>query len=158
MLAVVGKVDADGTHTYDECLTTGAWVKAVCHQSSGEAARTVRTARALRSGVLPNTVAALAAGALTGRHAAVIADGVKGAPAGAADETTGAAVTAAIDAASPLVTGDQRTAARRRLDGLHRICLELARHRRTPPRLHRPAHQQVQGPPRRHHRPARLHR
>jgi len=41
---------------------------------------------------------------------------------GTADETTGAAVKAAIDAASPLVTGDTRTAARRRLDGLYRIC------------------------------------
>ena len=42
--------------------------------------------------------------------------------AGTADETTGAAIVAAVDAASPLVTGDTRTAARRRLDGLHRIC------------------------------------
>ncbi len=146
----------------------------------------MRTARTLRSGVLPNTSAALAAGALSGRHAAVIADAVKGAPAGAvaliepeavsiacegdvaatanvmrafthaldpdtaderalrryeragitfsplldggfaitgtADETTGAAIVAAVDAASPLVTGDTRTAARRRLDGLHQIC------------------------------------
>jgi hypothetical protein len=140
----------------------------------------------LRSGVLPNTSAALAAGAISGRHAAVIADGVKGAPAGAValiepeavataaegdvvatanvmrafqhaldpdaadekalrryeragitfptlldggfaitgsmDESTGAAITAAVDAASPLTNGDTRTAARRRLDGLHRIC------------------------------------
>ena len=185
-LAVVGKVDADGTHAYDGCLSTGAWVRALGHQTSSEAARTVRTARTLRSGVLPNTSAALAAGALSGRHAAVIADAVKGAPAGAvaliepeavsiacegdlaatanvmrafthaldpdtaderalrryeragitfpplldggfaitgtADETTGAAIVAAIDAASPLVTGDTRTAARRRLDGLHQIC------------------------------------
>ena len=185
-LAVVGKVDADGTHTYDGCLSATAWVKAVGHQSSAEAARTVRTARTLRSGVLPNTTAALAAGALSGRHAAVIADAVKDAPAGAialiepeavatavegdvvatanvmrrfqnaldpdtaderalrryeragltlpplldggfaiagtADETTGAAIVAAVDAASPLITGDSRTAARRRLDGLHRIC------------------------------------
>jgi hypothetical protein len=184
-LAVVGKVDADGSHTYDGCLSTGAWVRAVGHQTMAEAARTVRTARTLRSGVLPNTAAALAAGAITGRHAAVIADAVKDAPTGAvaliepeavatavegdvaatanvmrafahaldpdaadqkalrryqragitfsplldggfavsgtADETTGAAITAAIDAAAPLVTGDTRTAARRRLDGLHRI-------------------------------------
>jgi len=41
---------------------------------------------------------------------------------GTADETTGASVKAAVDAASPLVTGDTRTAARRRLDGLYRIC------------------------------------
>ena len=183
---MVGKVDADGTHAYDGCLSTGAWVRALGHQTMAEAARTVRTARTLRSGVLPNTSAALAAGAITGRHAAVIADAVKDAPAGAialiepeavsvacegdvaatanvmrafthaldpdtaderalqryeragitisplldggfaitgtADETTGAAIVAAIDAASPLVTGDTRTAARRRLDGLHQIC------------------------------------
>ncbi len=43
---------------------------------------------------------------------------------GTADETTGAAVVAAIHAAAPLTTGDTRTAARRRLDGL----LTLARH------------------------------
>ena len=43
---------------------------------------------------------------------------------GTADETTGAALVAAIVAAAPLTTGDQRTAARRRLDGLH----TLARH------------------------------
>ena len=43
-LAVVGKVDADGTHTYDGALTTGAWVRAVAHQTPGEAARTVRAA------------------------------------------------------------------------------------------------------------------
>src|SRR5205085_9233060 len=42
--------------------------------------------------------------------------------AGTADETTGATLVAAVDAASPLVTGDTRSAARRRLDGLHRIC------------------------------------
>jgi hypothetical protein len=183
---VVGKVDADGTYAYDGALSTGAWVRAVGHQTMGEAARTVRTARTLRSGVLPHTCAAMAAGALSGRHAAVIADAVKDAPAGAvaliepqavsiacegdvaatanvmrafqhaldpdkadekalrryeragvtvsplfdggfvfsgtADETTGAVVKAAIEAASPLVKGDTRTAARRRLDGLHQIC------------------------------------
>ena len=187
-LALVGKVDADGTYALDGALSAGAWVRALAHQTPGEAARTVRTARTLRSGVLPNTAAALAAGAISGRHAAVIADGVKDAPAGAvaliepeavaaaaegdvratanlmrafqqaldpdtadekalrryeragitfsplldggfaiagtADETTGAALIAAIDAAAPLVTGDPRTSARRRLDGLH----TLARH------------------------------
>ena len=187
-LAVVGKVDADGTHTYDGCLSSGAWLRAVTHRTPAEAARTVRTARALRSGALPNTAAALEAGALSGQHASVIADAVHDAPAGAvaliepeavavavegdvratanlmrafthaldpdtadekalrryeragftlsplldggfaitgtADETTGAAVIAAIHAAAPLTTGDTRTAARRRLDGL----LTLARH------------------------------
>lgn len=187
-LALVGKVDADGTHTYDGALSAGAWVRAVAHATPGQAARTVRTARALRGGMLPNTAAALAAGALSGAHAAVIADAVADAPAGAvaliepeavavavegdvratanlmrafthaldsdtadqkalrrheragitlsplleggfaitgtADETTGAALLAAIDTAAPLTTGDTRTAARRRLDGL----LTLARH------------------------------
>ena len=187
-LALVGRVDADGSYALDGALTAGGWLRAVAHQTPGQAARTVRTARTLRSGVLPNTTAALAAGAISGRHAAVIADGVKDAPAGAvaliepeavsyacegdvratanlmrafgqaldpdqadekalrryeragvtfsplldggfaiagtADETTGAALVAAIDAAAPLTTGDQRTPARRRLDGLH----TLARH------------------------------
>src|SRR3954447_23907435 len=187
-LAVVGKVDADGTYALDGHLSPRSWVQALTHQTPGEAARTVRAARTLRSGALPNTTAALAAGAISGRHAAVIADGVKGAPegavaliepeavaraaagdlrsvanamaafqhaldpdqadakalrryeragitpsplldggfafAGTADETTGATIVAAVDAASPLVTGDQRTPARRRLDGL----LHLSRH------------------------------
>ena len=96
-LAVVGKVDADGTHTYDGCLSASAWVKAVGHQSSAEAARTVRTARTLRSGVLPNTTAALAAGAITGRHAAVIADAVKDAPAGAVALIEPEAVATAVE-------------------------------------------------------------
>jgi hypothetical protein len=184
-LAVVGKVDADGTYALDGHLSPRSWVQAVAHQTAAEAARTVRTARVLRCGVLPNTSAALAAGAISGRHAAVIADGITGAPlqavaliepdavataaagdlratanvmaafqhaldpdqadakalrryeragislaplldggfaiAGTADETTGATVTAALDHAEPLVTGDQRTPARRRLDALLRI-------------------------------------
>src|SRR4051794_31256289 len=80
-LAVVGKVDADGTHSYDGALTTSAWVRAVGHQTPGEAARTVRTARMLRCGVLPNTAAALAAGGGTGPRPAGGAPGVKEAPA-----------------------------------------------------------------------------
>lgn len=184
-LAVVGKVDADGSYALDGAVTPGCWVRAVTRTTSGEAARTVRTARALRSGVLPHTAAGLAAGRLSGRHAAIIADAVTDAPAGAvaliepeavaaavdgdlratanvmrafqhvldpdradekalrrydragitfspllgggfaiagtADETTGAAIVAAIGAAAPLTTGDTRTSARRRLDGLHRI-------------------------------------
>ncbi len=82
-LALVGRVDADGSYALDGALTAGGWLRAVAHQTPGQAARTVRTARTLRSGVLPNTTAALAAGAISGRHAAVIADGVKDAPAGA---------------------------------------------------------------------------
>ena len=184
-LSLVGKVDADGTYALDGHLSPRSWVQALAHQTSGEAARTVRTARALRSGCLPNTSAALAEGAISGRHAAVIADGVTGAPDGAvaliepeavataaagdvrgtanamaafqhaldpdkadqkalrryeragvtfaplllggfaitgtADETTGATAAAALDQAEPLVTGDTRTPARRRLDGLLRI-------------------------------------
>ena len=62
-----------------------------------EAARTVRTARTLRSGVLPNTTAALAAGAISGRHAAVIADAVKDAPAGAVALIEPEAVATAVE-------------------------------------------------------------
>ena len=186
-LAVVGKVDADGTHAYDGCLSASAWVKAVGHQSSAEAARTVRTARTLRSGVLPNTTAALAAGAITGparggdrrrrqgrprrrgradragggrhrRRGGRGGDGERDAPLPARPgprhgrREGAAALRAGRDHVlrrcstagspspapptrpparpssppstppSPLVTGDTRTAARRRLDGLHRIC------------------------------------
>ena len=41
---------------------------------------------------------------------------------GTADEVTGALLATAIDTAGPLVTGDKRTAARRRLDALADIC------------------------------------
>jgi hypothetical protein len=213
---------ADGTCSYDGLLTTGSWVHAVAHQTKAEAARTVRTARVLRSGMLPNTQAALAAGALSGRHAAVIADAVKDAPSGAvvliepeavatavdgdvvatahlmrrfqhaldpdsadekalrryeragitfsplldggfaivgtADETTGAALVAAMTVASPLVKGDTRTAARRRLDGLHRICQHWLDTATPDGRPDSAAHQQVQGAAGRHPRPRRTHR
>jgi hypothetical protein len=83
LLASVGEVDARGSYSLDGAITAGSWLRATAHHTPGQAARTVRTARTLRSGVLPNTSAALAAGELTGGHAAVIADGVTGAPAGA---------------------------------------------------------------------------
>ena len=34
-LALVGRVDADGTYALDGALTAGAWVRAVGHQSPG---------------------------------------------------------------------------------------------------------------------------
>ena len=83
LLAAVGEVDARGSYAVDGALTAGAWLRATARHTPGEAARAVRTARTLRSGLLPNTLAALAAGDLTAAHAAVIADGVTGAPAGA---------------------------------------------------------------------------
>jgi hypothetical protein len=53
-LAVVGKVDADGTYTLAGHLSARPWVQGIAHQTPGQAARTVRTARVLRSGLLPN--------------------------------------------------------------------------------------------------------
>ncbi len=47
---------------------------------------------------------------------------------GTADETTGALIADAINHASPLVTGDTRTAARRRLDGLADMCRHYLDH------------------------------
>src|SRR4249919_2615542 len=44
-LALVGRVDADGSYALDGALSTGGWLRAVAHQTPGEAARTVRTAR-----------------------------------------------------------------------------------------------------------------
>ncbi len=83
LLAAVGEVDARGTCVLDGALTTGAWLRAVAHETPGRAARIVRTARTLRSGLLPNTAAALTAGAISGAHATVIADATRDAPAGA---------------------------------------------------------------------------
>jgi hypothetical protein len=41
---------------------------------------------------------------------------------GLADEVTGSLISTAVDAASPVVRGDRRTAAQRRFDGLADIC------------------------------------
>ncbi len=41
---------------------------------------------------------------------------------GTADEVSGAVIATAVDAASPLVKDDRRSAAQRRLDGLTEIC------------------------------------
>jgi len=181
-LEAVGEVDARGSHSVDGALTAAAWLRMLTRVTPAEATGLVRTARVLRTGVLPNTGAALAEGAISGRHAQVIARGVADAPAGAvaliepeavaaaaeadvravanlmrafrhaldpdeadkaalcryeragitlsptldgsmafsglADEVTGSLIATAIDTAAPLVPGDERTAARRRLDGL----------------------------------------
>ncbi|HTE72085.1 MAG TPA: DUF222 domain-containing protein, partial [Actinomycetes bacterium] len=76
VLAAVGEVDARGSCVHDGALTTGAWLRSTVTVTPAEAAGAVRTARALRGGLLPGTVAALAAGEITARHAQVIADGI----------------------------------------------------------------------------------
>ena len=184
-LEAVGEVDARGSHRHGGALTAAGWLRMLTRATPAEAAGAVRTARVLRTGMLPRTRAALAEGAITGRHARVIADAVVDAPAGAvaliepeavaaaaeadvravanlmrafghaldpdaadaaavrryeragvtfsptldgsmaisglADEVTGALIATAVDTAAPQVTGDTRTAARRRLDGLAEI-------------------------------------
>ena len=57
-------------------LTTAAWLRARTRATPAEAATTVRTAAALRRGLLPGTAAALAAGEISTRHAQTIADGI----------------------------------------------------------------------------------
>ena len=76
LLAAVGEVDARGSHVQDGALSTGAWLRSTVTVTPVEAAGAVRTARALRGGLLPGTAAALAAGEITARHAQVIADGI----------------------------------------------------------------------------------
>jgi hypothetical protein len=76
VLAAVGEVDARGSHLRDGALTAGAWLRSTVTVTPSEAAGAVRTARALRGGLLPGTVAALGAGEITARHAQAIADGI----------------------------------------------------------------------------------
>src|SRR5829696_9326777 len=76
ILAAVGEVDARGSFATDGALTAAAWLRSTVTVTPAEAAGAVRTARALRGGLLPGTVAALAAGEITARHAQVIADGI----------------------------------------------------------------------------------
>ncbi len=182
LMEAAGEVDARGSYALDGALTAGAWLRMTARLTPGEASATVRTARVLRSGALPQVRAALGAGEVSGEHARVIARAVTDAPAGAvaliepealhaartadvrataavmrafahaldpdtadraalrryeragitltptldgsmaftgtADEVTGALIATALDVAGPLVTGDTRTAARRRLDAL----------------------------------------
>lgn len=186
LTTVVGEVDARGSHVHEGALTAGAWLRRHTRSTPSEATATVRTARTLRSGVLPETAQAFAEGSISARHVQVIAAGVADAPAGAvplieptavdaarqadvravggvmrqfqhafdreradelalrryerrgltltptldgstairgnADEESGAVIATAVNAASPLVKGDRRTAAQRRLDGLAGIC------------------------------------
>jgi len=186
VLAAVGEVDARGSFVHDGALTAGAWLRAHTRATPAEATTTVRTARVLRSGVLPATADALGAGLVSGRHAQVIAAAVADAPAGAAaliepealavaveadvrslasvmrrfahaldpedadraavaryqrrgltlaptldgtvalsglaDEESGSVIATALDTASPLVAGDTRTPAQRRLDAITDIC------------------------------------
>jgi hypothetical protein len=186
VLAAVGEVDARGSFVHDGALTAGAWLRAHTRATPGEATTTVRTARVLRTGVLPATADALGAGLVSGRHAQVIAAAVADAPAGAAaliepealavaveadvravaavmrqfqhaldpedadraavarygrrgltlaptldgtvalsglaDEESASVIATALDTAAPLITGDTRTPAQRRLDAITDIC------------------------------------
>ena len=97
-LEAVGEVDARGSHSNDGALTAAAWLRMLTRATPAEATGLVRTARVLRTGVLPNTQAALAEGAISGRHAQVIAGGVADAPAGAVALIEPEAVAAAAEA------------------------------------------------------------
>ena len=83
LLTVVGEVDARGTFVHDGALSRGCLVADgdPGHRRGGRR-QSVRTARTLRSGVLPGTAAALAAGEISGRHAQHIADGIHTTPPG----------------------------------------------------------------------------
>lgn len=84
VLTTVGEVDARGSHVHEGALTTPAWLRRHTRATPAEATTTVRTARALRSGELPATAAALAEGDITPRHAQVIAAGAADVPPGSA--------------------------------------------------------------------------
>ena len=75
LMEAVGEVDARGSYTLDGALTAGAWLRMTTRLTPGEASATVRTARVLRSGALPQVRAALGAGEVSGEHAQVIARG-----------------------------------------------------------------------------------
>ena len=83
LMEAVGEVDARGSYTLDGALTAGAWLRMTTRLTPGEASATVRTARVLRSGALPQVRAALGSGEVSGEHAKVIARAVVDAPAGA---------------------------------------------------------------------------
>ena len=107
ILAAVGEVDARGSFATDGALTAGAWLRSTVTVTPAEAAGAVRTARALRGGLLPGTQAALAAGEIWARHAQAIADGIHTSSSGG---HRGPAPAAAVALIEPEVLQVARTA------------------------------------------------
>ena len=103
LLAVAGEVDRSGGYAVDGALTPQAWLRHRARLAPGEAARTVRAARAFASGQLAATGAALAAGDIDGGHARLIAAAAAEAPPGAVALIEPLALDAARDYSAPEV-------------------------------------------------------
>ncbi|MFZ5852031.1 MAG: DUF222 domain-containing protein, partial [Actinomycetota bacterium] len=103
LLAVAGEVDRSGGYAVDGALTPQAWLRQRARLAPGEAARTVRAARAFASGQLAATGAALAAGDIDGGHARLIAAAAAEAPEGAVALFEPLALDAARDYSAPEV-------------------------------------------------------
>ncbi|HEX6936609.1 MAG TPA: DUF222 domain-containing protein [Actinomycetes bacterium] len=97
-LAVVREVDVSGAHRGDGALTPPAWLRQRARLTPSEAGAAVRTARALGSGSLAATSAALAGGEIDPAHARLIARDAVDAPAGAVGLIEPLALAAARDA------------------------------------------------------------
>lgn len=82
-LQVVREVDVAGSHVGEGALTPQSWLRQQARMSPGEATAAVRTARALGSGSLDETSAALSRGEIDPVHAGLIAKDAIDAPAGA---------------------------------------------------------------------------
>lgn len=82
LLSAVREVDTRGSFVVDGALTPAAWLRAHTRLQPRTAAAAVRTARALHSGELPLTAAALARGEIAPEQAREIASIVERVPAG----------------------------------------------------------------------------
>jgi hypothetical protein len=83
LLQVAREVDLSHCYVTDGALSPQAWLRQRARMSPGEARTAVRTARALGSGCLDATTAALATGEIDPAHARLIAKDAVDAPAGA---------------------------------------------------------------------------
>jgi hypothetical protein len=79
-LAALDAGGAGGADQGQELRSTAAWLRDRLRMSAGVARGSVRTARALFGGSLPETAAALCAGDISPAHAQVVADGTSDLP------------------------------------------------------------------------------
>ena len=79
-LAAVDARGAAGADQDQPALSTASWLRNRLRMGAGTATSSVRTARALFRGALPETAAALVAGDISSAHATVVAEGTRDLP------------------------------------------------------------------------------
>jgi uncharacterized protein DUF222/HNH endonuclease len=125
-LAGVDALGAAGADQGEAMLSTASWLRARLHMSSSTAHDTVRTARALFRGPLPQTAQALTNGQISPAHARVLAQGTRHLP----DQTARAAEPVLLEAARHLDPPKLRQAVGYLLEVADPDAADVARQRR----------------------------